>query len=93
MVDNVTRLDSVKAGPDAQITYFYTLPNYTSTEVSSQWLATDGKTKVTKGVCSDTELQPILASGAKLMYVYKGKDGIYINQFQVTQSDCQSIKP
>lgn len=93
MVDNVTRLDSVKANPGAQITYFYTLPQYASTEVSSQWVATEGKLKVAKGVCTDANLQPILASGATLMYVYKGNDGIYINQFQVTQDDCQSIKP
>ncbi len=88
MVDSQTRLDRVSAGPGAQLTYFYTLPNYASIDVNRSWITIDVKPKVTKNVCADQELRKLLIAGATLMYVYKGKDGVYINQFQVTQHDC-----
>ena len=91
MVDNETRLDTVTAGSSTQIIYSYTLPNYAASAVSSDWVATAGKTKVTKGVCTDVELQPLLLSGVSLIYVYKGNDDVYINQFQVSKPDCHTV--
>lgn len=91
MVDKQTRLDKVEAGPGAQINYLYTLPDYSSFDVSADWISTDVKPKVTKDVCDTAVLRKLLASGATLEYAYKGKDGVDINKFQVQDFNCKQI--
>lgn len=91
MVDKQTRLDKVVAGPGAQITYLYTLPDYSSFDVSADWISTDVKPKVTKDVCDTAVLRKLIASGATLEYAYKGKDGVDINKFQVQDFNCKQI--
>ena len=91
MVDKQTRLDKVVAGPGAQITYLYTLPDYASFDVSADWISTDVKPKVTKDVCDTAVLRKLLASGVTLVYAYKGKDEVDINKFQVQDFNCKQI--
>lgn len=91
MVDKQTRLDKVVAGPGAQLTYLYTLPDLASSDVSASWITVDVKPKVTRDVCDTPLLRRLLANGATLVYAYKGKDGVDINQFRITDGDCMRI--
>lgn len=91
MVDKQTRLDKVVAGPGAQLTYLYTLPDLASSDVSASWITVDVKPKVTRDVCDTPLLRRLLANGATLVYAYKGKDGVDINQFRITDGDCVRI--
>ena len=91
MVDKQTRLDKVEAGPGEQLTYLYTLPFHASTDVSGYWITSEVQPKVTRDVCDTAVLRRLLASGATLVYAYRGKDGVDINRFRVTDGDCLRI--
>lgn len=91
MVDKQTRLDKVEAGPGQQLTYLYTLPLHASSDVSGYWITSEVQPKVTRDVCDTPVLRRLLASGATLVYAYRGKDGVDINRFRVTDGDCLRI--
>ncbi len=91
MVDNQTRLDKVESGPGELLTYLYTLPFHASTDVSGYWITSEVQPKVTRDVCDTPVLRRLLANGATLVYAYKGKDGVDINKFRITDSDCVRI--
>lgn len=91
MVDKQTRLDKVEAGPGEQVTYLYTLPFHASSDVSGYWITSEVQPKVTRNVCDTPLLRRLLAKGATLVYAYKGKDGVDINRFRISDGDCVRI--
>lgn len=91
MVDKQTRLDKVEYGPGEQVTYLYTMPLHTSSDFSGYKITSEVQPKVTRDVCDTAVLRRLLAGGATLVYAYRGKDGVDINRFRVTDGDCVRI--
>ena len=91
MVDKQTRLDKVEAGPGAQLTYRYTLPDLAPPTVDGYWIITEVQPKVTRDVCDTPMLRQLLAAGATLVYAYKDKNGADINRFTIKNADCVRI--
>jgi hypothetical protein len=91
MVDKFTRLDKATTGPGAQISFFYTLPSYSSLDLDRSWIITDVRPKVAAEACADQELKKLLRMGAAVVYIYHGNNGVEINRFQVIQNDCLLI--
>ena len=91
MVDKQTRLDRVEAGPGAQLTYRYTLPDMAGPETSGYWISSEVRPKVTRDVCGTPDLRRLLASSAALVYAYEDKNGDDIGRFAIKDADCKSI--
>ena len=88
MMDEHTRLDSTEVGPGARISYFYTLPQYASTDFSgSQFLDQVGPV-IRAGTCSDQNILRTLNEGAIYSFIYRGKDGIEIARLDLNRDAC-----
>lgn len=88
MVDADTRMDSASVGPGSRLTYFYTLPKYSSKDVESNWLHNSVKPVVKMNVCASKEMKPVLQYGATLVYAYNGNNGKEITRFEINKNDC-----
>lgn len=91
MVDKQTRLDRVEAGPGAQLTYRYTLPDMAAPAANGYWISSEVQPKVTRDVCDTPDLRRLLASGAALVYAYDDKHGDDVGRFTVEDADCKRI--
>ena len=88
MVDKDTQWDTTTVGPGARVTYYYSLPNYSSREITSAQLDANLKPVVRNGVCTNKEMRPSLTYGGIYVYVYRGNDGAEIIRFTFSQHDC-----
>ncbi len=88
MVDQDTRWDRSVAGPGPRLTYHYSFPHYSSREIDSNWLLSNLKPEVRKGVCSSKEMKLSLQYGGRYVYSYSGNDGAEIARFELSKSDC-----
>ena len=92
MIDRDTRLDSVQGGPGLQLTYYFTLINYSSTELSSSQKA---KTKiaqkilVTNRFCSNPDMRNYFFKNKVSIRMHYGwADGGFFAEIFVHPSDC-----
>ncbi len=60
MVDEETRMDGASVGPGALLTYHYTFPNYSSTDIDSGLIKSNIFSLVKNNVCSSKEMKPSL---------------------------------
>lgn len=88
MVDEETRMDGASAGPGALLTYHYTFPNYSSSDIDSGLIQSNVFPSVKSGVCSSKEMKPSLQYGGKYTYSYSGNDGVLIGEFTIDRNDC-----
>jgi len=88
MVDEETRMDGASAGPGALLTYHYTFPNYSSSDIDSGLIQSNVLPSVKSGVCSSKEMKPSLQYGGKYTYSYSGNDGVLIGEFTIDRNDC-----
>jgi hypothetical protein len=88
MMDRETRLDKAVAGPGARLTYFYSLPNYSSHDLDRNVLFTNIKSGVKKAVCDSEEMKPSLQDGGVYVYAYAGNDGMEMVRFELSKHDC-----
>ncbi|HYW03560.1 MAG TPA: hypothetical protein VFA86_06410 [Gammaproteobacteria bacterium] len=89
MVNDGTRLDSVRAGK-GHLQYNYTLVKYTANQMDGAKLHAMIQPRLVKQVCSSRKMQVYMHSGVDVTYVYHGKDGKQITSVTVHQSDCKS---
>ena len=85
MVDEETRLDGASVGPGAMLTYHYTFPNYSASDIDSGLIQSNVLPHVRSSVCSSKES---LQYGGKYTYSYSGKDGVLIGKFTIDGNDC-----
>jgi hypothetical protein len=88
MVDKDTRMDRAAVGPGSRLTYFYSLPNYSSQDIEPRWLHENLKPLVKKGVCASKEMKSTLQYGATYVYAYSGNNGAEIARFEISKNDC-----
>lgn len=88
MVDKDTRMDRAAVGPGSRLTYFYSLPNYSSQDMDPNWLHANVQPAVKNSVCASNEMKPSLQYGATYIYVYSGNNGTEITRFEISKSDC-----
>ena len=86
MVDESTRLDSVRHENDYEIVTEFTLVEYSATEVSQSDLSMYFKPTLRSGACNDAALSKLLREGYLLTYNYWGKDDRLIGTVKIHQS-------
>jgi hypothetical protein len=85
MIDDVTRLDHVAAGPGNRFTYDYTLTAVDVTAIPPDRL-NEFKSTITENVCS--RLPEFRRNGTLVVYRYKSRNGDDIAEIQVPTVDC-----
>lgn len=88
MVDEETRMDGASVGPGTLLTYHYTFPNYSSSDIDSALIQSNVRPSVKSGVCSNEEMKTSLQYGGKYTYSYSGNDGVFIGEFTIDRNDC-----
>lgn len=88
LLDQDTRMDSLVAGPGAMLTYMYTLTTLRAGEVDRSALEQRIRGPIKLGVCSAPDLQEFFQYGVTLRYYYRGSDGGFAAQGDVTPKDC-----
>lgn len=95
MVDKNTRMDSASVGPGVKVTYYYTFPNYSSSDIGSSTITNDLFHQVKEKVCVNPDMKPSIQYGASYEYSYSGNDNIKIASFEIDRIKCglPLIKP
>jgi len=88
LLDQDTRMDSMVAGPGALLTYMYTITTLRAAENDRQILERHIHGPIKLGVCSAPDLQEFFKYGVTLRYFYRGSDGGYVAQGDITPKDC-----
>jgi len=81
-------MDGASVGPGAMLTYHYTFPNYSSSDIDSGLIQSNVLPSVKSGVCSSKAMKPSLRYGGKYTYAYSGNDGVLIGKFTIDRNDC-----
>ena len=87
-INEDTQIDHATVGPGARLTYHYTFLKYTSKEIDINWLNNGLKKDIIKQVCGSEDMKASLRYNAIYAYSYSGKNGNYIDKFEVTRKDC-----
>jgi hypothetical protein len=85
MIDEVTRLDHVAAGPGNRFTYDYTLMSLEVTAIPPEKL-NEFKAILFENVCS--RLPEFRRNGTLVVYRYKSRSGDDIAEIQIPTVDC-----
>jgi hypothetical protein len=88
LLDENTRLDRASVGPGSRVTYYFSLPHYSSQEIDASLFRDNYYPEVRKRVCANKDMAPSLRHGATYVYSYSGNNGVTITSFEVRQSDC-----
>ena len=92
MLDRDTRLNSVRGGSGLQLTYYYTLIHYASTEYSSSQkakLKSDMGILIKKRFCSDPDMRNyFFKNKVHIRCYYEWADGVFFTEVFVYPSDC-----
>jgi hypothetical protein len=88
MLDENTRLDRASVGPGSRVTYYFSLPHYSSQEIDAGLFRDNYYPDVRKRVCANKDMASSLKHGATYVYTYSGNNGVTITSFEVRQSDC-----
>jgi len=95
MIDKNTQLDKVTVGSGARVVYHHSFPNYTSSDIDSNWISTNLKSQVKNKVCATKGMKKTLQYGGTFVYAYSGNDGVEIERFEIDRDDCgyQKLSP
>lgn len=88
MVDEDTRMDRQEVGPGARLTYFYSFPNLSSSDIAPNVIRENLKSEVKNKICASKEIKESWQDVATYVYVYSGNDGKEIGRFEVKKKDC-----
>ena len=88
MVDQETRLDSVKVHNDT-FYYIYTLVNVSPGDFDSKSLTKILRPIVLKQSCKTPSLKSLVNSGATIAYTYKDKSAEEIATININKKDCR----
>lgn len=91
MIDNVTRLERTAVGPGNRFTYMNTLVNYPGPEQSDLDFKEgieSARMLLTQQVCSKKEMEPMISTGAEIVYSYQDKSGAALFDVVITKDKC-----
>lgn len=92
MADPETRMDSIKAGPGRKLTYFYTLINVSSEDMSAEQLQEGLEAQVKPTACASKEMQVFIKNNVQLVMKYRGKDDVPMAEIVLSQDDCKPVQ-
>ncbi|HEV2691688.1 MAG TPA: hypothetical protein VG347_02215 [Verrucomicrobiae bacterium] len=87
MADADTRLDKVTAGPGAQLTYLFTLPNQEKSAIDPTAFENALRTNLINNYKTNSQMEEMRAAKVSLKYQYKDKSGELFSQIVVTPKD------
>ncbi|MDR3457576.1 MAG: hypothetical protein P4N60_09035 [Verrucomicrobiae bacterium] len=87
LADPETRLDKVTAGPGAQLTYAFTLPNRDKGTLDLPAFEKAIRQNLINNYQTNSSLAELRAAQVKLDYQYKDKNGQFISEIAVTPKD------
>ena len=87
MADADTRLDKVTAGPGAQLTYAFTLPNQEKSGLDLPAFQQSLRQTIINNYKTNSSMDELRASKVKLACQYKDKNGDLIAEIAVTPKD------
>ena len=90
MVDNETRLDSVKI-QKKDLYFNYTLVNWIKSDIDLEQLNSTMREKIKMNACETSDTRSLLEEGRSLFYVYKDKESTPVAEFMVILNDCTTI--
>lgn len=82
------RLDRVTAESGSELVYHYTMLNQRGGEVTAARFNTEMAPLIRSRLCQDAQMAPLLKSGARVGYAYRGSDGVNVGKLSFRQSDC-----
>jgi hypothetical protein len=88
MIDEVTRLEAVVAGPGKRLTYLYTLTDTPASDYSWTPIANALRQEVAAHLCGNRQTLDILRREVLIGQQYSGNDGKLIGSLSFTASDC-----
>ena len=88
MVDSETRWDSASFKSPHELTYHFTMINFSSRDLDTQWLTNNLAPIVRDQACKSGQLNSTLKLGARYNYAYSGNDGQEIGRFGLTRAHC-----
>jgi hypothetical protein len=87
MADPDTRLDKVTAGPGSQLTYLFTLPNQSISNLDLPAFETSLRQNIINNYKTNSSMDEMRAAQVKLVCLYKDKTGVLITNITVTPKD------
>jgi hypothetical protein len=84
MVDDLTRVDSVKAVPDSIFQYYSTLTNSSKKEINISALQESKELELIKEMKTAEQFKVFYKNNVTLEYIYYDKNGEYITTIMVT---------
>jgi archaellum component FlaG (FlaF/FlaG flagellin family) len=87
MADPETRLDKVTAGPGSQLTYAFTLPNQSKTNLDLPAFEKSLRQNIINNYKTNSSMDEMRAAKVKLVCQYKDKTGDLIAEIAVTPKD------
>ena len=89
MLDSATRLDQAYVGADnKQLILAHTLLLWRATEVTGQQLQDALAAQIKASSCGTKDQVALLNAGLTLIFRYNSKDGMFVADIPVSQSDC-----
>ena len=88
MVDKDTRLDATQGGPGKNFSYYYTLPQYASSELDPVAVKDAISPLVRSNVCGNKDMRKMFEIGVTAHYIYRGNDGVEVVRLAITPADC-----
>jgi hypothetical protein len=85
---DVVRFDRAFAGPGAHITYYYSVPNYSSGQIHATELRKVAEPFLRRELCADKALKDSLNFGAVFVYVIRGNDGSEVLRLELSKGVC-----
>jgi hypothetical protein len=85
---DVVRFDRAFAGPGAQITYYYTVPDYSSGQIHADLLRKVAEPMLRRDLCAETAVKSSMVYGAKFIYVIRANNGGEVLRLEMNKSAC-----
>ncbi len=87
-IDKKTRWDAVQGGPGENISYLYTLLNFSSSDLNANELEKNIFPNIKAAVCNSKNMQEMFDAGITAHYIYYSKDGVEVARFTISKNNC-----
>jgi hypothetical protein len=88
VMDRDTRADTTSVGPGRKFTFWFSIVSKRAVDIDKVQFNQNISPGIRRGVCSDPALRNFFKDGVTLTYLYRGNDGVYITEINVTPRDC-----
>lgn len=88
VMDRDTRADTTSVGPGLKLTFWFSIVSKSASDINKSQFYQNISPGIKRGVCSDPGLRNFFKDGITLTYLYRGNDGAYITEVNVTPRDC-----